>query len=497
VVIAILLGAFLRFHKIGEQSIWQDEAYSALCSSQTFADVIKWQVQDSSPPLYYLLLKSWMSMKDMEEGWLRALSAVFGVLFLVSLFLAVKFILDYQTALFALLIATFSPYQIYYSQEARMYSLLSFLSIMIIYSFVRYQKKKDYFSLGLYVLFGVAILYTHNYGIFVVGAGFLLGLFKGPAQRDRRFLQAHLIIFFLFVPWIVAIFAQLSGDTTAWIHKPELKDLIRTLVYFSSRSWYLPLSLSNLPFIFIALFAFVVGLVYALYLAYTKSLSLDSRESEVRNVRTILFFFMIPFLSSFLLSYLKPIYVAGRYDIVFYPAFITLVSYGISKIRIARVKYILLFAIIVSNIIVLNEYFHKFYKSNDRELASYIFKNAKSNPLLVFTDLSSTPFEYYSELNGKEYDYLRYPGGPRGWIEKEAYTRLRTYTEERINNILNAIDSKKGARKRIWVMYEPYPSINRDLLEEIAKRYHLSERVKLNKGELDNQVTDIFIFDLI
>ena len=94
------------------------------------------------------------------------------------------------------------------------------------------------------------------------------------------------------------------------------------------------------------------------------------------------------------------------------------------------------------------------------------------------------------------YDYLRYPGGPRGWIEKEAFLKLRTYTEEKINWILDAINSFEGSKRRLWVMYEPFPEINRDLVEEISRGCNLVERVKIESGDLDNQVTEIYIFEL-
>jgi mannosyltransferase len=496
VLLVVLLGIGLRSFHLKYQSLWQDEAYAVLCSNQPISSIIEWQMNDSSPPLYYCLLKLWIILKNTSEFWVRSLSAITGSIFLIAIYFILKSLFNKKCALLGLCITTLSPYHIYYSQEARMYSLLSLLSLLIIYLYTRYFKKKDKFSLWLYVITAIATLYTHNYGIFIVGTGFIFALLKKSENRDKRFLKAHIIILITYLPWIFVILSQLSNNNTAWIHNPELKNLLRSFTYFAGRSWKLPCNFFISTYILAATLVLAIGLLYATYFFAFEKRAKDINYLELENIKATMFFFFVPFLSSFLLSYLKPIYVAGRYDIAFYPYFIALSAYGLSKIKLTRTKYILLLVLLCSNLLILKNYFFTFYKSNDKQLANYIFEKADNSTLLIFTDLSATPFEYYSLFNTKKFDFLRFPGGPKGWIEKDAFLKLRTYSEDKIAEIMKELDKLKNKKNEIWVMYEPYPEINYDLVEALSDEFCLIERTKLRKGDLDNQVTDIYKFKL-
>jgi len=494
-LLIFLAGAWLRFYKLGSQSMWQDEAYAVSCSQQSIPGIIEWQIKDSSPPLYYILLKLWSTFNDYGEWWIRSFSVMNGILFLIVLFLIVKKLVNNETALFALGITAISPYMIYYSQETRMYSMLPLLSVLIFYCFISYKKNNSKAALILYTLLSLVLLYTHNYGIFIVGTGFLVSILK-RRSGEKELLWTHLIILVFYLPWIFGILTQLSGNNTAWIHTPELKDLARTLVYFAGWSWKLPFKAPDILFIITGLIIIIIAFLFSIFsLYFTNKNNYQDCKSPV-DIKILVFFLIIPAFTSFLISYLKPIYVAGRYDVIFYPFFIILVALGLSRMDNTKFKYILFIMLILSNAFLLKSYYHDFNKSNDRDLANYIFENAKSDSLLVFTDLSSTPFEYYCKMNSKSYDLLRFPGGPKGWIEKDAFLKLRSYTIDRVEKIKDSINSYKSSKSKLWIMYEPYPVINRDLVEEIGHEYNLVERIRFPAGHLDNQVTDIYVFNL-
>src|SRR5512138_3592537 len=82
-----LAGAWFRFYQIGQQPLWSDEALSVWMGQHTIADIIRLTIQlDQSPPLYYTLLHLWMRIGGSGEAWVRALSALFGILTILAIY---------------------------------------------------------------------------------------------------------------------------------------------------------------------------------------------------------------------------------------------------------------------------------------------------------------------------------------------------------------------------------------------------------------------------
>ena len=93
---------------------------SVRCSSSP-----KGAAGDIHPPLYYYLLHFWRGVFGSSEFALRSLSAVLGVLLVGLTFLIGRKAFSAGVGLLAAFVAAINPFQIYYSQEARMYMLLA------------------------------------------------------------------------------------------------------------------------------------------------------------------------------------------------------------------------------------------------------------------------------------------------------------------------------------------------------------------------------------
>jgi len=107
IVFILLSGFVLRLIAIN-QSLWIDEATSALVTRMSLVDLFgKFLPGDFHPPFYYLLLKFWSNLFGSSEVALRSLSILFG---LATIYLVYK--LGGRIA--ALLMAT-SGLHIYYS----------------------------------------------------------------------------------------------------------------------------------------------------------------------------------------------------------------------------------------------------------------------------------------------------------------------------------------------------------------------------------------------
>jgi len=135
IVLIVGLAVGLRFHELGRQSLWADEGNSAVMAARSLAQIAASAANDIHPPLYYWLLRLWTQFAGVSEAGLRSLSAILGALLvLVTIGLGMR--LGGATfGLVAGMIAAMSPFQIHYSQEARMYILLALEAAVAAYGF--------------------------------------------------------------------------------------------------------------------------------------------------------------------------------------------------------------------------------------------------------------------------------------------------------------------------------------------------------------------------
>lgn len=139
ILISIFLVAFF-IRLIGlSQSLWLDEATTARVVEQYgFIEIItRFSPQDFHPPLYYLLMKVWTSVFSFSEIALRMPSLLFSLLTGWVIYLIGKKINDKTTGLWATIFFLFNPLIIYYSQEVRMYMMVTFFLTIVVYYLIR------------------------------------------------------------------------------------------------------------------------------------------------------------------------------------------------------------------------------------------------------------------------------------------------------------------------------------------------------------------------
>jgi mannosyltransferase len=248
-ILILLLAAGLRFHQLDAQSFWNDEGNSARLSERSLDLIIEGTASDIHPPLYYLMLRGWRELVGESEFGLRSLSAFAGVLVVAGVMglgavvgkrLSVN---GKRLTVVAGLVTAVSPPLIYYSQEARMYSLLALwavLSILVLLKLLEKiqrggaetQREKNY-SLRLrasaLILLITAGLYTQYFFIPVLVFLNLLVLFwvgRRPARfpKPRRsaavqWLGIMTAVFILYLPWLPT-FIRHSGRSGVGVGEP-------------------------------------------------------------------------------------------------------------------------------------------------------------------------------------------------------------------------------------------------------------------------------------
>ena len=160
------LALAVRLVGLSGKSLWVDEADSFYFASQAFADILS-RLCDPHPPGYYLLLRSFLAFGH-SEFWVRLPSTIAGVLTVPLLAALGRELgvahgapgLDRRTGVLASLLLAVAPLHVWYSQEARMYSLVTFLGVCAVYFALRFVRRRRVIDALAYVTVASAALLT-------------------------------------------------------------------------------------------------------------------------------------------------------------------------------------------------------------------------------------------------------------------------------------------------------------------------------------------------
>ena len=218
ILLVVLLAFGLRLYVIDRQDIWGDEAVSIWRSSRSLPELLTGDVE-AHPPLYSLLLHPWIRLAGLSPLALRFLSAFMGTLLVPVIYVLGRLAFPHPgergwgTADLAALLAAVSPVLAYYSQETRMYSLVTLLAAASVYWTMRAWVRPN--ALLPYFLTTVAAIYTHYYAFSILLVQNLVIL---PALLVRRrwsaagrWLAVQGAIALAYLPWIAIQGGFLSG----------------------------------------------------------------------------------------------------------------------------------------------------------------------------------------------------------------------------------------------------------------------------------------------
>lgn len=229
----------LRLWNLQTFCLDSDEIWSLSLARSSWMDLLRGAAYDIvHPPLFYMLLKLWVSIGNTSLLWLRLLPALFSFAALIPFYFLCRAVGlgPWQTNLSLALLALNAD-QVFHSQYVRMYSLLFLLSLCSYYAFVRYLTDDSSRRRTLVVLsvVNVLVVYSHYYGWAVVGCEGLCVLLAAR-RKLPGFVVSSAAVVVCFVPWMLLAghFAMMRGglkDNLGWIRKPNLWDLF---VYYAN-----------------------------------------------------------------------------------------------------------------------------------------------------------------------------------------------------------------------------------------------------------------------
>jgi len=262
IILILILGlaAFLRFYQLDGSSLWHDEGNTWALIQRGFAEIARDAAADIHPPGYYWILKVWTSLFGISAYAMRSLSAVASLLLVYVVYAIGKSIsvqpsggATHPLPYFALLaawIVALNPFQIFYSQEARMYALLALESAALFWALLTLQRKQrisaqqasghDWFNgpSVAYVLIGVAGLWTHySFPIVLAATGlaylivWVLESWKSQWQWASllHFVVLNFLILLAFLPWLPTAIESLLNWPKGGVAVPMAEGLMITL----------------------------------------------------------------------------------------------------------------------------------------------------------------------------------------------------------------------------------------------------------------------------
>ncbi|HWI45380.1 MAG TPA: glycosyltransferase family 39 protein [Rubrobacter sp.] len=215
VLLAImLLGAVLRFYGLGFQSLWSDELASwDFSNRETISQVIGGVRSDDNPPLYFLILRFAQVILGDSEWALRFPSAFAGWLCIPAIYLLGKRLYSGREGIVAALFLAVFWAPIYFSQEARVYSMLILFSILTSYFWwnimigLRYGRELPTREATLYIVCAVLCAYVDYFGlILVVLQGAALAVLAYGMLRKAMLLYVPVAVAYL--PWLPSMVHQ-------------------------------------------------------------------------------------------------------------------------------------------------------------------------------------------------------------------------------------------------------------------------------------------------
>ena len=221
-----LLALGLRLIRLSYQPLWWDEGWSLYFATTSIRNMLELTAVDIHPPLYYLLLHFWIRLFGPGVISVRLLSVLIGTATVPLLYAAGRRLSGHRGGLLAAFLLAISPFHIYYSQEVRMYGLVTLFGVAALTFATQWDARERYPGLKPwvgYVLAATAALYTAYYAAFLLLALNLYVLIRWlrsrteSAQREGRplhglvawlapqpiaWLGAQLTVLLLFLPWL-------------------------------------------------------------------------------------------------------------------------------------------------------------------------------------------------------------------------------------------------------------------------------------------------------
>lgn len=214
IIALTVVGLILRLYHLDFNCIWGDELYTLMFSSTSLMNIWSSFMTDCHPPMFYWI-EHFILLIGQDENFLRIIPALFGTLSIPAIYFAFREVFNENISFVSAILLTVSPFHIYYSQEARMYTMWLFLFLLSLYYFFKFVENPSKIgALKFGIISGVAF-WVHFYaGLFFT----LLILYAIIKNKDKvSDILEHISYSIIgFIVIISPLLVSISTILTAW-----------------------------------------------------------------------------------------------------------------------------------------------------------------------------------------------------------------------------------------------------------------------------------------
>jgi len=421
-----LVGIILRILFIDSREIAYDDAFSFFLARQPIDTIISGTAADTMPPLYYFLLHFWMKISH-KLWYLRLLNICINLFTAIFVYKLTKDLFNSKAAIFSTFLFLISPFQIYHSQELRMYSLLLLGQVGFIYSVLKttiFKTNNPNLWFLMAIIFGSIAMYSHNLGFIGLISVNILFLFHRDKFLIKRIVLTQISVFIFSLPWFYYLPQQIDKVQNAfWTQPPGIVDVIQAFITLFA---FLPMSE-----IFMAIVLFLLMQNLIVLLIYV----IKSKSNKLTMVGLV--FLFSPILL-FLLSYaIQPVFVPRIFILSAVCLFIILGKYFQDTFSSAVGKINFVAFILVSVISLPFFYqFNSFPRSEFRELSNHLKSYELSNVAIVHDNKLSFFPTMLNYEQSNQYYLPDEPGSPNDTLAKGSQKAIGFEAAHQMDNFL-------------------------------------------------------------
>jgi len=441
----ILLGVLLRFYQIGDGLLTFNEVAEVSIASHDVSRIVyAIKAMVHAPPLYHFLLHFWMYLGD-SEFMVRMFSLITGTLAIPAIYALAKELYNNKVGLLSAFLMAVMPIHVHFSQIARHYSLLTLLTLISIYCFVRILKDQNNTMMWAgYVFFTFLCMYTHYYAfVIIIASNIIVLIIEKKLGFYTKWLTSQIILAISYIPWMSIMFYVESMRNRSFSNSvspnPQLIEIPKTFEYFSVGILHTFNSWAFDPIILIM----AVVLYASLFVLGLKALRDDPGKQSIM----VLAFLAIPILIAFLFGFKIKAY-APRYLLHTAFAFYIIIALALSKIkdkRIFVVSIVCIFLISAGTIYANSQYLNNLPKNDIPDIFEFIIENSEPTDIIVYPEMpTKLHFLYY--YNGS----LEFYSLPEDWDWDYGNSRQWQIYEGNMPLAIQNLENYSIGKKRIW-----------------------------------------------
>jgi mannosyltransferase len=379
-----VIGLILRFFNLGYNSLWLDEASTHTFAIMSVPDIWKATTGgEFNPPLFYWI-EHFMLTFGNNEVVLRFVPALLGVLTIPLVYYVGKEFMDRNVGIIAAAAFAFSPFLIFYSQEARAYSMMLFFVAFAMIFYFRAMKTNDIRNWAVFGLLSALAFWSHFYALVIIGALVLYALAVQILKyyKDIRNLVPMVIggaVFAVICLPLLLATIQLFGTRTASGPAFGVQGLNVIIATFQQLAGFSDIAM------YLLLILFAIGIIQAFVI--------DKNKGIFLVLLTVL-----TFIISFILSYKMP--MVPRYLIFFSIVFFIGIAISYKSfymiVNNRGVVYCFIAFLFVLNVPMFANYYSGYSKDDWRGFSGQLQQITKPGDFVVVVPgYVSQPLDYY------------------------------------------------------------------------------------------------------